>query len=151
MSRKKIMIIAVSALTLIALLVIAVPVMAADNTAPTTPTQITKTNKANVLVRLLLVQDEAKVDAFIAKAVDAGKITPDQAVKVKAFWTANHEKAATYAKRLILKRLLNAKDEAKVKAYLDKAVAAGKIQQAQEDKVLQLWETLHSPAPAAAQ
>jgi len=35
------------------------------------------------MVRLLLVQDEAKVDAFIAKAEAAGKLNAAQAVKVK--------------------------------------------------------------------
>jgi hypothetical protein len=150
MLRRKIMVIAISALTLIALLVIAVPVVAADNTPPTTPAQITPANKPKVMVRLLLVQDEAKVDAFIAKAVDAGKITPDQAVKVKDFWTANHGKAAGYAKRMLLQRLLRVRDEAKVQAFLDKTVSAGKIQQAQADKVIRLWKSLHAPAPATA-
>jgi polyhydroxyalkanoate synthesis regulator phasin len=142
MSKKKIIILISSALALIILLIAAVPVMA-DSTVLTTPAQITPANKAAVLVRLLLLQDEAKVDSFIQKAVDAGKITPEQAVKVKDFWTANRAKAASYAKRVIIKRLLNAKDETKVQSFLDKAVAAGKITQSQADKVIQLWETLH--------
>jgi hypothetical protein len=140
---KKIIIMAVTLLTLIASLLIAVPVLAADNSAPANPAQITPANKAKVLVRLLLVQDEAKVDTFIAGAVAAGKLNTDQAGKVKDFWTAHHEQ---FTKNFILKRLLSAKDEAKVKTFLDKAVKAGKIQQAQENKIIQMWEILHNPA-----
>lgn len=142
MSKRKIMIVVVASLTLIALLVIAVPVLAADSSTPTNPA-----NKAKVLIRLLLVQDEAKVNAFLDKAVDAGKLTPEQAVKVKDFWTAHHKQ---FARSFILKRLLRAQDEAKVKAFLDTAVASGKIQQVQADKIIQVWEVLHAPTPATS-
>jgi 3-methyladenine DNA glycosylase Tag len=147
MSKKKIMIVVVASLTLIALLIISIPVFAADNSSPTNPAQITPANKVKILVRLLLVQDEAKVDAFIAKAVAVGKLNTDQASKLKEFWTTHHKQ---FARNFILKRLISAKDEAKVKACLDNAVKSGKIQQAQEDKILQIWEILHTPAPAAS-
>ncbi len=123
----------------------AVPAFAADGVGLPQAAQITPANKAKVLVRLLQVQDEAKVDAFIAKSEANGKLTADQAVKVKNFWTANHAK---FAKNVILGRLLKAQDESKVKAFLDKAVAAGKIKQTQADKIIQMWEVLHAPKPA---
>ena len=110
MSKKKIMIIVVSALTLIALLVIAVPVVASDTATTTPPAQITPANKAGVLVRLLLVQNEAKVDAFLAKAVAAGKITTDQSTKIKDFWTAHH---GQFLKNVILGRLLGRRTKVK--------------------------------------
>ncbi|MDD5190145.1 MAG: hypothetical protein PHE50_03780 [Dehalococcoidales bacterium] len=99
------------------------------------------------LLRLLLVQDEAKVDGYIATAVTNGKLTADQAVKVKAFWVTYHTK---FTRKVVLSVLLKAKDQTKVQVYLDKQVAAGKIQQAQADKVIQIWKILHTTAPTAA-
>jgi len=142
--KKKIMIIAVASLTLIALLVLAVPVLAADS--GTTPSAQTVPQAGNVkaLLRLLLVQDESKVDALLAQAVSSGKLMPDQAARVKDFWTQHHTR---FAKNVILKRLLGAKDEAKVRAFLEKAVQADKIKQEQADKIIKIWEILHTPAP----
>jgi hypothetical protein len=118
----------------------------AESASPLPDTaQITPANKAQALVRLLLVQDEAKADAFIAKALDAGKITADQAVEIKDFWTAHHEK---FAWNFALRRLLRAQDENNVKTYLAKVVANGKITQDQANKVIQIWEVLHTQAPA---
>jgi len=93
--------------------------------------------QTGALIRLLLVQDEAKADAYIAQAVQAGKITADQAVKVKDFWTAHHKQ---FAWNFMLRRLLRAQDENNVKTYLDKAVANGKLTQVQEDKVIAIWK-----------
>jgi len=147
MSKKKIIIITLAVITIIATLAIAVPVFADSSTSPTPPAQITTTNKPGAIVRLLLVQDESKVDAYIATAVADGKITSDQAVKIKDFWTAHHEQ---FAKNAVLKRLLKAQNESNVKAFLDKAVANGKITQDQENKVISIWEVLHSPTSIAS-
>lgn len=142
MSKKKIIIITVASLTMIALFVWAVPVLAADSGAAQSAQTAPQLGKVKVLFRLLLVQDEAKVDALLAKAVDAGKLTTGQAVKVKEFW-ANHH--AQFAKNVVLKRLLSAKDEAKVQEFLAKAVQAGKIKQEWANKIIQIWEMLHTP------
>ena len=144
MSKKKIIIITLAVLTIIATLAIAVPVFADSGTSPTPPAQITTTNKPGAIVRLLLVQDESKVDAYIATAVADGKITSDQAVKIEDFWTAHH---AQFAKNVVLRRLLKAQNESNVKAFLDKAVANGKITQDQENKIIGIWEILHSHTP----
>ena len=146
MSKRKLMIIVVSTIALIAILAFTVPVIAADTAASTPPTQISRVNKARVLARLLLVRDEAKVDTFLARAINAGKINEEQAIKIKGFWETHH---SNFAKNLILGRLLRIQDESKVKNILDKAVVSGKIQQAQEDKILQAWEILHAPLPTA--
>jgi hypothetical protein len=145
MSKKKILIMTIAIITIIATLAIAVPVFADSNTTPTPPTQITTANKPGALIRLLLVQDESKVDAYIATAVSDGKITSDQAVKIKDFWTAHH---AQFAKNVVLKRLLSAQNESNVKAFLDKAVANGKITQDQANKIISVWEVLHSSTKA---
>jgi hypothetical protein len=142
MSKRKLMVTVVSTMALIAILAFTVPVIAADTATSTPPAQITRVNKAKVLVRLLLVRDEAKIDEFLARTVNAGKITEEQAIKIKSFWEAHR---SNFAKNLILGRLLRNPDESKVKNILDKAVASGKIQQAQEDKILQAWEILHTP------
>jgi hypothetical protein len=144
MSKKKIMIIAVASLTLITLLVLAVPVLAADSGATQSAQTVPQAGNVKALLRLLLVQDEAKVDALLAQAVSSGKLVPEQAARVKDFWTQHHTRLA---KNVILKRLLGAKDEANVQAFLEKAVQAGKIEQAQADKIIQIWEILHAPAP----
>ena len=147
MSKKKILIMVLIAVVLVASLVFAVPALAASASPSTDPAQITSANKATALIRLLLVQDEAKVDAYIAQAVTNGKITADQAVQVKAFWTAHHKQ---FAWNFVLRRLLKAQNENNVKTYLDKAVANGKLTQDQANKVIQIWEILHTPAPAPA-
>lgn len=144
--KRKILVIGSTVLALVVLGLAAAPAFAANGVGLPQPAQITTSNKEGVLVRLLLVQDEAKVDAFIAKAENAGKLTDDQGVKVKEFWADNH---ANFFKNIRLVMLLRAKDESKVQAYLDKAVASGKIQQAQADKVIELWEIVHAPRPVA--
>ena len=146
MSKKKVLIIVMAALAVIAAIVFVVPVFAASASPTPDAAQITPANKPGAIVRLLLVQDEAKVDAYIAKAVEAGKITTDQAVKIKDFWTAHHKQ---FAWNFVLRRLLRAQNENNVKTYLDKAVANGKLTQVQADKVIAIWEILHAPAPAA--
>ena len=144
--KKKVLIIVLAALAVITTLVFAVPAFAESASPTVDATQITPANKPGAIVRLLLVQDEAKVDAYIAQAVQAGKITADQAVKIKDFWTAHHKQ---FAWNFVLRRLLRAQNENNVKTYLDKAVANGKLTQVQADKVIAIWEILHTPTPAA--
>jgi uncharacterized membrane protein len=146
MLNKKILIIIVSAVTLIAILAIGIPVFASDAQGTANPASINQVNKARILARLLLVKDEAKVDAFIAKAVADNKLNQEQATKLKAFWTEHH---AQFVKNQVLIRLLQTKDEARVKAFLDKAVKSGKLQQERADRIIQAWEILHTPVPAA--
>jgi hypothetical protein len=92
-------------------------------------------------VRLLSIQDEAKVDALLAQAVADKKITADQSTKIKDFWTAHHSQ---FLKNRIVDRLLKVQDQAKLQAALDKAVAAGKITADQAKKIMDLWTTLHT-------
>ena len=132
-------------LTLMVLVLSTVPVLAAERDGTQSAQRAPQADKVKVLLRLLLVQDEAKVDAFLAQGVSAGKLTTEQEAKIKAFWTQHHTQ---FAKNVILKRLLSAKDGAKVQAFLDKAVQAGKIKQEQADKILKIWGILHTSAAA---
>jgi hypothetical protein len=142
MTKNKYLLIIVAAILLIAVLAMAVPAFASDVAGSANPARITQVNKAKILARLLLVQDEAKVDAFIAKAVAADKLNADQALKLKNFWTEHHSQ---FLKNQILIRLLKVQDQGKLQSYLDKSVQAGKIQPAQADKIMQAWKILHSP------
>ena len=132
-------------LALVGAMVFAVPAMAAAASPTTAPVQITTANKPGALIRLLLVQDQAKAFAYIAQAEADGIITADQAVKIRDFWTAHHKQ---FAWNFVLRRLLRAQDESNVKAYLDKAVINSMITVDQENKVLAIWEILHAPSPA---
>lgn len=93
------------------------------------------------LVRLLMVQDESKVDAFLSKAKSDGKITVQQTANIKNIWINHH---AQFAQGSPLARLLQAQDIAKVQAYLSKAVSGHKITQQQADKAMDIWQKAHN-------
>lgn len=135
--KKKILIIGAILLVLVVGAVFAIPAFAADPGSTATPV----VGKVRILARLLLVQDEAKVDAFIAKAQTAGKITEEQAAKIKEFWTNHHQQ---FTRKVVLTRLLWANDASKVQAFLDKAVASGKMSKEQSQNVMTLWNKVHS-------
>ena len=143
MTKKKWIIIGVVVLVVITSFAIAIPVLAASNATPS-PTQLTPTNKAGALLRLLLVQDQSKAFAYVSQAEAAGKITADQATAIDNFWTEYHTQ---FTRAVVLRRLLRAQNEGNVKAFLDKAVANGQITVDQENKVIAIWEVLHTPAP----
>ncbi len=137
--KKKYLIIGVLILALVILAVWAIPVFAQGASNPTQSTEQVK--KIRILARLLMVRDEAKVNAFLAEAKGAGKITPEQAIKIKEFWTNHHKQ---FAGRAVLIRLLRANDGAKVQAFLNKAVSAGKIKKEQAANIMTLWHKLHN-------
>ena len=139
--KRKIALIASVVLAIVVLAIGAVPVFADDGSGATPPAAqgAQGWHKMKVLGRLLLIQDEAKVDALIAKAGD--KLTPELAGKIKTFWTDHHQQ---FTKKVVLTRLLWVKDGAKVQAFLDKAVTAGKINSEQAGNIMTLWNKLHT-------
>jgi hypothetical protein len=139
---KKILIISSVVMALMVLGAFALPALAAGSTGngPAATQQISRTGKAILLAHLLLIKDEAKVEALLAQAIVNGKLTTTQAANVKAFWTAHHEQ---FTKRVV-GRLLRVQDEARLKDFLDQAVSNGKINQAQADRVIAAWEKIHS-------
>ena len=140
--KKKFIIFGVLVLALIILGVWAVPAFAEGGSDPGQSTQNTpQGKKIGILVRLLTVQDENKVDAFLAKAKDAGKITGDQVTRIKKIWTNHHEQ---FKRGSALVRLLQVKDGDKVQTFLNNAVGNQKITQKQADNVLKLWQKLHN-------
>jgi hypothetical protein len=139
---KKILIIGSVVMAVVVLGAFAVPALAADpaGSGPAATQQISRVGKAVLMARLLVIKDEARVDALLTQAVTNDKLTTAQAAKVKAFWTAHHEQFT----KGVAGRLLKVQDEAKLKDFLNQAVSNGKIDQAQADRVIATWEKIHS-------
>ena len=135
---RKVVIWVVALLALMVMVVSAVPAMAADNT---TPPAADGPGKGQLVKRLLRIQDEARVDELLARAVAAGRITQNQAERIKAAWEKHYEKAG---RRIALGRLMRLQDEARVDELLAQAVADGKITADQAAKIKQAWENRHS-------
>ena len=140
---KKAIIIASIALSLLCVFGVAAPIMAADpgGSPPVAGQGASKLGRGVLLGRLLLVRDEAKIDALLAKAVENGRITAAQSDKIKAFWTLRHEQAT---RRAVLRGLARIQDEAKLKEVLDRALANGRITREQTDRIIAAWEIIHS-------
>jgi hypothetical protein len=116
-----------------------VPVAAAAVNANQTTPAAQQVHKGQILLRLLAIQDEAKVDALLAQGVANGKITTAQAAEIKAFWTANHSQFIRNAGRL-----LKMTDGAKLDALLANAVSSGKISAERAAQIKARWTELHS-------
>ena len=122
---------------------VAVPIFAADpaGSVQATNQNLNRPGRAAMLARLLLVQDQAKVDQLLATAVANNKLTADQAAKIETFWTNHH---AQFTKRAVLGALIKIQDESKLKDVLSQAVSNGKITQDQESKIIAAWEKIHN-------
>jgi hypothetical protein len=97
--------------------------------------------KRGKLIRLLMVQDESKVDALLTKAKSDGKINDLQTTNIKNIWVKHH---AQFAQGSPLARLLQTQDIIKVKAALDKAAGNKRITQQQADRAMELWQKMHN-------
>lgn len=73
--KRKYLVIALSILALVVLAVFAVPAFAAEGTAPAQPASVSQPQKAKILARLLLVQDEVRVDAISLEYIKCGIAT----------------------------------------------------------------------------
>jgi hypothetical protein len=120
------------------------PVAAADSTTTTTPPVTQIAGKGHLLIRILSVPTLAQLETLLNTAESNGKITAAQAAKIETFWTNHHAQFVKIVKSKILARLMNVKSEANLKAFLDKAVSAGKITSAQETTIIGLWEAAHT-------
>ena len=138
--KRKIAIISAVVLAVVALATWAIPSFAAGTSIPSQATsQNPQVNKARVLVRLLMVQDGTKVDAFLSKVHGAGKLTGTQAAEIKTVWTNNH---AAFAPGKPLLKLLAMRSATNLDIVLQKGVAAGKLQPVQANKIEALWHQL---------
>ncbi len=137
---KKIIIVASSLLILAALTLSAVPALAAGGSDTPCPPTAEQVGKGRLARRFLGIQDEAKVDELLARALEAGRITPEQAERIKTAWENNHERVG---RRMVLGGLMGVQDEAKVDDILAQAVANGKITDDQAARIKQAWENRH--------
>lgn len=142
--KKKIIVITCGLVLVAALLLGAMPVAAANSPTTTTPPVTQTMSKGQLLVRILSVPTLAQLETLLNTAEANGKITATQATNIETFWTNHHAQFVKTVKARILVRLLNVKSEANLKAFLDKAVSAGKIASAQETTIINLWEAAHS-------
>ncbi len=117
-----------------------IPVAAADGPNQTPP-PAQQANKGRMPQLLLAIQDEAKVDALLAKGIANGKITTAQSAEIKAFWSANHSQ---FIRVRNAGRLLKMTDGAKLDALLANAVSSGKITAEQSVRIKARWTELHS-------
>ena len=122
---------------------VAVPIFAADpgGSVQATNQNMNRFGRAVMLGKLLLVQDQAKVDQLLATAVANNKLTADQAAKIETFWTNHHAK---FTKRVVLGQLLKVQDEGQLKTVLNQALTNGKINQDQFNKIVAAWEKIHN-------
>ena len=128
--KKVIAVVGAVLLVLAMLTVTAAPVFAADSTTQAQPAGqgANLGQKILIMVRLLLVQDETKVDTFLANARAANKITDDQEAKIKDFWAKHHEQfTRRVVKRVILSRLMRAQDGTKVHTFLIRQSLPGRF------------------------
>jgi hypothetical protein len=122
---------------------VAVPIFAADpaGSVPQTEQNMNRFGRGVLLAKLLLIQDQAKVDQLLATAVANNKLTADQAAKIEDFWADHH---AQFTKRVVLRNLLRIQDEGKLTEILNQAVTNGKITQDQADRITAAWEKIHN-------
>jgi hypothetical protein len=141
---KKILIVVIAAVLVIGMIGTGTVVLA-KNDAGSNQTITAQDNltKGQILRRLLLIQNEAKVDNLLAKAVSNGKINQDQSDKIKNFWVNNHARAAKFVKAVIAKRVLRVQNEANLKTFLDKQVASHRLTDTQETHIITFWEKNH--------
>jgi hypothetical protein len=140
---KKFIWIVASIAVIIGLLAGSTVVLAKSDVGIAASTSVQAAGKFQTLVKLLLVQDETKVNDLLSQAVANGKITQAQSDKLKTFWENNHARAANLAKAAIGKRLLSVQDGAKLNDFLNQKVAAGKITQDQANKIMTYWQNNH--------
>jgi hypothetical protein len=140
---KKVLVVLTLVVTVGIFTVFAVPVVAADPAGSVQGTEQTMNcwGRAIILGRLLLVQDETKVDALLAKAIENDRLTAEQTGKIKDYWSNHH---AQFTKKFVFKGLMRIQDEAKLQQVLENAVTSGKIDQAQADKITEAWHKIHS-------
>jgi hypothetical protein len=136
--KKKIIIIACGMVLAAALAFSVVPVAAGGvhRTAAPISTSV-------IEAKIVKVQNEARVDALMAKAVAGGRITSAQATEIKAYWTANHATAKQVSVANIEAKIVSITDGARVDSALSKATAGGRITAAQATEIKAYWTANH--------
>jgi polyhydroxyalkanoate synthesis regulator phasin len=104
-----------------------------------------KQDRRQLQNRIMGIKDEQQLDTALANLVAAGRITREQAAKLKAQWQKRQGNART---QTVISRLRNIKDEGKLNEALDKLIANGKITQEQAAKIRERWQNQQKSAGA---
>jgi competence protein ComGC len=96
--------------------------------------------------RIMGIKDEASLDTALANLAKAGRLTQEQAVKIKTQW---QKQQAQNQELPALARLRAIADEGKLNEALSRLVADGRITQAQATKIQQQWQKTHGQTAAA--
>jgi hypothetical protein len=137
--KKKIIIIACGMVLAAALAFTVVPVAAGGLQRAKAPI-----STSVIEAKIVRIQDGAKVDALLAKAVAGSRITAPQATEIKAYWTANHAAAVKQISVAAIEaKVVNVQDGARLDAALAKGVAGGRITSAQATEIKAFWTANH--------
>jgi competence protein ComGC len=110
--------------------------------------RVSQQDLQQVRTRIMGIKDEASLDTALANLVNGGRLTQEQAAKIKAQW---QKQQARNQKLPALARLRAIEDEGKLNEALNRLVADGKITQAQAAKIQQQWQKNHGRAGAQPQ
>jgi len=102
-------------------------------------------NQAQLRTRIMGIKDEASLDAALAKLVGEGRLTQEQAAKIKTRWQKQQERNRPLP---ALDRLRAIQDEGKLSEALTRLMADGKITQDQAARIRQQWQKQHDKASA---
>jgi len=90
---------------------------------------------------------EEELDAALAEQVAAGRITEQQAAKIKERW----QHAKQNMKRVRIMKHLLQMDEAELNEWLAEQIAAGKIDEEQAAKIKERWQQIKERLEQAQQ
>lgn len=97
-------------------------------------------NQAQLSTRIMGIKDEASLDAALAKLVGGGRLTQEQAAKIKTQW---QKRQGLNRPLPALDRLRAIQDEGKLNEALARFMADGRITQDQAARIREKWQNLH--------
>jgi hypothetical protein len=106
---------------------------------------LSQNNQTQLRARILGIKDEASLDAALTKLVGEGRLTQDQASKIRTQW---EKRQGQSRKTPALSRLRSIQDEGKLNDALNRLTTAGRITQDQAARIRQQWQKQHARAGA---
>jgi hypothetical protein len=98
---------------------------------------------AQLRARIFGIKDEGSLDAALAKLVGEGRLTEEQATKIRAQWKNRQGRSRQTP---VLNRLRGIKDEGKLNDALLRLTTSGRITQDQAARIRQQWQRQHDRA-----
>jgi len=103
-------------------------------------------NQAQLQTRILGIKDEVSLDATLVKLFGEGKLTKEQATKIKTQWQKRQGQNRPFP---AIDRLRAIQDEGKLKEALQNLVTDGKITPDQAARIHQQWQDKRGQAGAS--